>query len=49
MANSDDDDAPEVIPVGDPVCWLDRVCTECGALIEGPLPGTCWRCGAAQK
>ena len=25
------------------VCWLEAVCTECGAMIEG---GTCWNCGA---
>ncbi len=31
---------------GDPVCWLDRVCPECGAFRENPaLPG-CARCGA---
>ncbi|TXN29186.1 hypothetical protein FVP33_13450 [Lacisediminihabitans profunda] len=28
------------------VCWLERVCPECGALVEGPLPRACWRCGA---
>ena len=21
---------------GDPACWLDRVCEQCGGLIEGP-------------
>ncbi|GAA3734516.1 hypothetical protein GCM10022239_08280 [Leifsonia bigeumensis] len=31
---------------GDPVCWLEQVCDECGALIEAALPATCWRCGA---
>ncbi|QYH35544.1 hypothetical protein FFT87_06005 [Salinibacterium sp. M195] len=31
---------------GDGVCWLPRVCTECGALVEGALPADCWRCGA---
>lgn len=31
---------------GDPVCWLEYVCDECGALIEAALPATCWRCGA---
>lgn len=33
-------------PTGEPVCWLDRVCDECGALVEGDLPAVCWRCGA---
>jgi len=28
---------------GDPVCWLDRVCPDCGALTEAE---SCWRCGA---
>ncbi len=36
----------EFTPAGDPVCWLEHVCDECGALIEGALPATCWRCGA---
>jgi hypothetical protein len=40
------DDAPDSDNVGDPACWLPRVCTECGALIEGALPALCWRCGA---
>lgn len=30
---------------GDAACWLSRVCTECGALLEGPPPVACWRCG----
>ena len=29
---------------GDAACWLDRVCPDCGAFVEGP---TCWRCGRA--
>lgn len=29
---------------GDPACWLDRVCPECGRFAEGP--GTvCEQCG----
>ncbi|MFC5929252.1 hypothetical protein [Cryobacterium melibiosiphilum] len=31
---------------GDPVCWLERVCPDCGALVEAELPAECWRCGA---
>ena len=34
---------------GDAVCWLGRVCPECGAMNEG-APGAanrpCWHCGA---
>ncbi|MFI5059975.1 MAG: flavin reductase family protein [Actinomycetales bacterium] len=30
---------------GDEACWLPRVCTACGALVEGDLPSPCWRCG----
>jgi hypothetical protein len=36
----------EFTPQGDPVCWLENVCDECGALVEGRLPAVCWRCGA---
>jgi hypothetical protein len=35
----------EFSPTGDAVCWLERVCQDCGALIEEELPATCWRCG----
>lgn len=30
---------------GDPVCWLSRVCPECGALSAAGPPATCERCG----
>lgn len=33
-------------PVGESACWLNRVCDECGALVEGQPPVKCWRCGA---
>ncbi len=29
---------------GDPVCWLERVCPECGAFAEAEAE-ECWRCG----
>jgi rubrerythrin len=35
----------ERVTGGDPACWLERVCAECGALVEGELPAKCWRCG----
>ncbi|HEY2203322.1 MAG TPA: hypothetical protein VGH99_02430 [Pseudonocardia sp.] len=31
--------------VGDPACWLDRLCPECGAMPTGDGTGRCWRCG----
>ncbi|MEU6701863.1 hypothetical protein [Pseudonocardia sp. NPDC046786] len=36
--------------IGDPVCWLDRLCPECGA-VPSPEQGRtgpqrCWRCGS---
>lgn len=30
---------------GDPVCWLDRVCDECGAMREDMGAARCARCG----
>ena len=33
---------------GDAACWLQYVCTECGALIEGSTATPCWRCGATR-
>lgn len=30
---------------GDPVCWLDRVCDECGAMREDMAAARCARCG----
>lgn len=32
---------------GDPVCWLPRVCPECGLFAVREPPTTCQRCGAA--
>jgi len=40
MSDVQDDDT-----AGDAACWLPRVCTECGALVEVELPAECWRCG----
>ncbi|NJQ00333.1 DUF309 domain-containing protein [Streptomyces zingiberis] len=31
---------------GDPACWQDRVCAECGRMRAGPGPGPCENCGA---
>lgn len=30
---------------GDPVCWLNRVCDECGAFREDMSARVCARCG----
>ncbi|HVL84735.1 MAG TPA: hypothetical protein VM367_10700 [Pseudonocardia sp.] len=30
---------------GDPVCWLHRVCPECGAVPGEDDRERCWRCG----
>jgi hypothetical protein len=38
--------AHEFTEGGDPVCWLDRVCDECGAMREDPRAAVCARCGA---
>ncbi|MBC3189813.1 hypothetical protein H7X46_01870 [Pseudonocardia sp. C8] len=47
----DPDPRRDADDVGDPVCWLDRLCPECGAMpssgADGEPPGSCWRCGAA--
>jgi uncharacterized protein len=32
--------------VGDPVCWVNRVCPECGRFRVNPDFGTCENCGA---
>lgn len=31
--------------VGDPACWLHRLCPECGAVPAGRGERVCWRCG----
>ena len=31
--------------VGDPVCWLNKVCPGCGLFIGDAPPTTCPRCG----
>ncbi|MFC5993227.1 hypothetical protein ACFQE5_03255 [Pseudonocardia hispaniensis] len=32
--------------VGDPACWMNRVCPECGGLADEDPPTRCQRCGA---
>ncbi|HWC82172.1 MAG TPA: hypothetical protein VG756_19650 [Pseudonocardiaceae bacterium] len=31
---------------GDPVCWLNRVCPDCGLFVEQRAAVRCPRCGA---
>ncbi|MEV1292708.1 hypothetical protein [Pseudonocardia sp. NPDC049635] len=44
-----DDDTAGDDTAGDPVCWLDQLCPECGAMPSGgggAGPRRCWRCGS---
>ncbi|MFE6866248.1 hypothetical protein ACFVFS_06800 [Kitasatospora sp. NPDC057692] len=34
---------------GEPACWLDRVCDECGKLRERSGPGPCEHCGSGAR
>ena len=40
------ENGPPEDPGGDAVCWLSRVCPDCGLFLEQPLPTVCPRCGA---
>jgi hypothetical protein len=40
MSGRDRDDDENV---GEPVCWLNRVCDVCGALVDASADA-CWRC-----
>jgi ribosomal protein S27AE len=44
-AGADPAVAPEDLG-GDPVCWLNRVCPECGRFAEGEYLDACPECGA---
>jgi hypothetical protein len=41
---TDDGAGEEFDDVGEPVCWLNRVCEICGAIVDTSLE-SCWRCG----
>lgn len=43
---ADDRDGNVAESGGDPVCWLPRVCPECGLFSEIEPPTRCTRCGA---
>ncbi|TQL73597.1 hypothetical protein FB556_0037 [Enteractinococcus coprophilus] len=35
--------------MGDPACWLDRLCPDCSAMLDDVTSQStviCWRCGA---
>ena len=32
---------------GDPACWLNRVCPECGLFLDDPAVARCPRCDAS--
>jgi len=34
---------------GDPACWLNLVCQDCGRFIDDPLAETCPACGAPRE
>lgn len=42
------DYVPETETGGDPVCWLHRVCKQCGALSDDEQPTVCLRCGSSE-
>ncbi|HLQ80274.1 MAG TPA: hypothetical protein VK122_04195 [Brachybacterium sp.] len=47
-----DEEVDPTVSAGEEVCWLDRLCPECGAMPEGAgaddptVP--CWRCGTVR-
>ncbi|GGP75124.1 hypothetical protein [Saccharothrix coeruleofusca] len=46
MPNDEGGSPPVREQGGDPVCWLERVCPECGLFVEDEPPAVCGRCGA---
>ncbi|AQW55618.1 hypothetical protein [Streptomyces violaceusniger] len=42
----DPDPAPAEPEGGEPACWLDRVCADCGAIQDTAPFARCARCGA---
>ncbi len=43
-ANGTGGAVPRTETGGDPVCWLSRVCPECGAIADSEPPAVCPRC-----
>jgi hypothetical protein len=46
MAVNEHEDEAKVVESGDPACWLNRVCPDCDAVLDGSPPAVCPRCGA---
>jgi len=45
--SGDDEDLPGEDLGGDPACWLNRVCPECGLFVEDRRAQVCPRCDSA--
>ncbi|MBO3678864.1 hypothetical protein [Streptomyces sp. NEAU-YJ-81] len=45
----DPDPAPAEPEGGEPACWLDRVCADCGAIQDTAPFARCARCGAPRE
>ncbi|WP_210943902.1 hypothetical protein [Streptomyces sp. MK37H] len=43
------DPAPAGPEGGDPACWLERVCADCGAIQDTARFTRCARCGAPKE
>ncbi|MBL1111360.1 hypothetical protein JK364_02885 [Streptomyces sp. 110] len=41
--------APAEPEGGDPACWLERVCADCGAIQDTAEFAQCARCGAPKE
>ncbi|MFE2446155.1 hypothetical protein ACWDHW_36505 [Streptomyces melanosporofaciens] len=41
--------APAEPEGGEPACWLDRVCADCGAIQDAAPFARCARCGAPRE
>lgn len=43
---TDTDAGRDADQIGDPACWLARVCTDCGRLADARYVEVCVACGA---
>ncbi|WP_211128718.1 hypothetical protein [Streptomyces yatensis] len=48
-ADPDPDPARAEPEGGEPACWLDRVCADCGAIQDTASFARCARCGAPRE
>lgn len=49
VPDPDPDPAPAEPEGGEPACWLDRVCADCGAIQDTAPFARCARCGAPRE